>query len=117
MAPPNKAIVLSIDEKRSIQSLERAQGCIKLPNGRALTGHCHGYKRNGTTAPLANLDVTTGQPIAKLEKRRHRKEFLSYIVEVVEAHPATRLEVILDKLNGHIKNDERLTRHPLVTFH
>ena len=41
MAPPERAIVLCIDEKPSIQVLERAQGYLKLPNGRALTGHSH----------------------------------------------------------------------------
>ncbi len=49
MSPPENAVVLCIDEKPSIQALERAQGYLKLPNGRALTGHSHDYKRNGTT--------------------------------------------------------------------
>jgi len=47
--PPAKAIVLCVDEKPSIQALERAQGYLKLPNGRALTGQSHVYKRHGTT--------------------------------------------------------------------
>jgi hypothetical protein len=47
--PPAKAIVLCVDEKPSIQALERAQGYLKLPNGRALTGQSHHYKRHGTT--------------------------------------------------------------------
>ena len=47
VAPPAKAIVLCVDEKPSIQALERAQGYLKLPNGRALTGQSHDYKRNG----------------------------------------------------------------------
>jgi hypothetical protein len=41
MAPPENAIVICVDEKPSIQALERAQGYLKLPNGRALTGHSH----------------------------------------------------------------------------
>src|SRR5664280_674827 len=45
VAPPEKAIVLCVDEKPSIQALERAQGYLKLPNGRALTGQSHDYKR------------------------------------------------------------------------
>ena len=49
MRPPDNAIVLAVDEKPSIQALERAQGYLKLPNGRALTGHSHDYKRHGTT--------------------------------------------------------------------
>lgn len=49
----------------SIQALERAQGYLKLPNGRALTGHSHDYKRHGTTTLFAALEVTTGKIIAK----------------------------------------------------
>src|SRR5205823_1933479 len=45
LAPPENAIVICVDEKPSIQALERAQGYLKLPNGRALTGHSHDYKR------------------------------------------------------------------------
>jgi hypothetical protein len=47
VTPPEKAIVLCVDEKPSIQALERAQGYLKLPNGRALTGQSHDYKRPG----------------------------------------------------------------------
>ena len=49
MCPPDNAVVLSVDEKPSIQALERAQGYLKLPNGRAMIGQSHDYKRNGTT--------------------------------------------------------------------
>jgi len=52
MAPPENAIVISVDGKPSIQALERAQGYLKLPNGRTLTGHSHDYKRNGTSTLL-----------------------------------------------------------------
>ena len=45
VAPPKKAIVICVDEKPSIQAVERAQGYLKLPNGRALTGQSHDYKR------------------------------------------------------------------------
>jgi hypothetical protein len=60
MAPPAKAIVICVDEKPSIQALERAQGYLKLPNGRALTGHSHDYKRHGTTTLFAAFEVATG---------------------------------------------------------
>ena len=63
-APPEKAIVLCVDEKPSIQALERAQGYLKLPNGRALTGQSHDYKRHGTTTLFAALEVATGKIIA-----------------------------------------------------
>ena len=68
--PPAKAIVLCVDEKPSIQALERAQGYLKLPNGRALTGQSHHYKRHGTTTLFAALEVATGRIIAAHSKRR-----------------------------------------------
>ena len=72
--PPAKAIVLCVDEKPSIQALERAQGYLKLPNGRALTGQSHDYKRHGTTTLFAALEVATGRIIAAHSKRRRRVE-------------------------------------------
>lgn len=60
MCPPDNAEVLSVDEKPSIQALERAQGDLKLPGGRAMTGQSHDYKRNGTTTLFAALGVGTG---------------------------------------------------------
>jgi hypothetical protein len=117
LAPPDNAVVLCIDEKPSIQALERAQGYLKLPNGRALTGHSHDYKRHGTTTLFAAFEVATGKVKARHAKRRRRKEFLEFMDDVVAAYPSTRLEVIMDNLNTHKKNDEWLARHPLVTFH
>ena len=75
--PPAKAIVLCVDEKPSIQALERAQGYLKLPNGRALTGQSHDYKRHGTTTLFAALEVATGKIIAAHSKRRRRIESFS----------------------------------------
>lgn len=117
MGPPDNAVVLCVDEKPSIQALERAQGYLKLPNGRALTGHSHNDRRHGTTTLFAAFEVATGKVRAKHEKRRRRKEFLAFMDDVVAAYPKQRLEVILDNLNTHKKNEEWLARHPLVTFH
>ena len=64
MAPPENAIVICVDEKPSIQALERAQGYLKLPNGRTLTGHSHDYKRNGTSTLFAAFEVATGKVTA-----------------------------------------------------
>src|SRR5512144_1362127 len=108
MAPPENAIVICIDEKPSIQALERAQGYLKLPNGRALTGHSHDYKRHGATTLFAAFEVATGKVKAKHEKRRRRKEFLAFMDDVVAAYPKKRLEVILDNLNTHKKNEDWL---------
>src|SRR6516225_4276873 len=108
MAPPRNALVICVDEKPSIQALERAQGYLKLPNGRALTGHSHDYKRHGTSTLFAAFEVATGKVKAAHKKRRRRKEFLDFMDEVVAAYPKSRLEVILDNLNTHKKNDEWL---------
>src|SRR6202171_6354997 len=117
MAPPKNAIVICVDEKPSIQALERAQGYLKLPNGRTLTGHSHDYKRNGTTTLFAAFEVATGKVKAAHKKRRRRKEFLDFMDDVVAAYPKARLNVILDHLNTHQKNDAWLARHPKVKFH
>jgi len=117
LAPPRNAIVICVDEKPSIQALERAQGYLKLPNGRALTGHSHDYKRHGTSTLFAAFEVATGRVKAAHKKRRRRKEFLDFMDEVVAAYPRSRLEVILDNLNTHKKNEEWLARHPKVKFH
>jgi hypothetical protein len=58
--PQQNAVVLCVDEKPHIQALERAQGWIRLPNGRALTGFSHEYERHGTTTLFAALEIATG---------------------------------------------------------
>ena len=117
VAPPEKAIVLCVDEKPSIQALERAQGYLKLPNGRALTGQSHDYTRHGTTTLFAALEVATGKVIATHSKRRRRVEFLDFMNRVVAAFPDRKLHVILDNLNTHKKNEHWLKKHPNVQFH
>src|SRR5215475_4692408 len=117
VAPPEKAIVLCVDEKPSIQALERAQGYLKLPNGRALTGQSHDYKRHGTTTLFAALEVATGKIIATHSKRRRRVEFLDFMNSVTAAFPNRKLHVILDNLNTHKKNEHWLEAHPNVEFH
>jgi transposase len=115
--PPAKAIVLCIDEKPSIQALERAQGYLKLPNGRALTGQSHDYKRHGTTTLFAALEVATGKVIVAHSKRRRRVEFLGFMNSVVAVFPDRELHVIIDNLNTHKKNEHWLKKHPKVRFH
>jgi transposase len=118
MAPPKNAVVVCVDEKPSIQALERAQGYLKLPNGRALTGQSHNYKRHGTTMLFAALEVATGKVKAIHKKHRRRTEFLEFMNELVAAYPDAELHVILDNLNTHKPKDDRwLKRHPNVHFH
>jgi transposase len=118
MAPPENAIVICVDEKPSIQALERAQGYLKLPNGRALTGHSHDYKRNGTTTLFAAFEVATGKITAAHKTRRRRIEFLDFMNDIIAAHADTAIHVVLDNLNTHKpRNDRWLRRHPNVHFH
>src|SRR6202051_5205109 len=118
VAPPEKAIVLCVDEKPSIQALERAQGYLKLPNGRARIGQSHDYKRHGTSPLFAALNVGTGQITGRHYKRRRRVEFRDFMNRIVKQHPGKEIHVILDNLSTHKpKRDLWLARHPNVHFH
>lgn len=116
--PPENAVVLAVDEKPHIQALERAQGYLRLPNGRAVRGQSHEYKRHGTTTLFAALDVHRGTVHGKHAQRRRRREFLAFMNEVVADYPGQELHVVLDNLNTHKpKHDRWLARHPDVHFH
>lgn len=119
LAPPENAVVLCVDEKPAIQALERAQGYLRLPNGRALTGFSHHYKRHGTTTLFAALEITTGLIRVGHYNRRRRREFLDFMNSVVSQYPSEQeLHVILDNLNTHKpKRDQWLARHKNVHFH
>lgn len=116
--PPENALVLCIDEKPHIQALERAQGYLKLPNGRALTGFSHEYKRHGTTTLFAALETATGQVITGHYQRHRRVEFLDFMNRVVSTHPDREIHVVIDNLSTHKpKRDMWLARHKNVHFH
>ena len=116
--PPENAVVLSVDEKPHIQALERAQGWLKLPNGKAVTGYSHEYKRHGTTTLFAALNVATGQVKAGHYQRRRRVEFLDFMNAVIAEYPDQEIHVILDNLNTHKpKRDHWLSLHKNVHFH
>jgi len=116
--PPENAVVLSVDEKPAIQALERTQGWLRLPNGQAVRGISHEYKRHGTTTLFAALEVATGLVRAGHYRRRRRREFLDFMNSIVAHYPDTELHVVLDNLKTHKpKRDQWLTRHPTVRFH
>lgn len=118
LRPPENAVVLAVDEKPHIQALERAQGWLKLPSGKALTGFSHDYKRHGTTTLFAALEVATGLVKAGHYRRRRRVEFLAFMNRVVAEHPDREIHVILDNLNTHKpKHDRWLARHKNIHFH
>ena len=116
--PPENAMVVCMDEKPAIQALERAQGWLKLPNGKALTGANHEYRRHGTSTLFAALNVATGQVKAGHYGRRRRREFLDFMNEIVAEHPDEEIHVIMDNLSTHKpKRDHWIKRHPKVHFH
>ena len=116
--PPEHAVVLCVDEKPSIQALERAQGWLRLPNGQAMTGFSHCSKRHGTTTLFAAMEVATGLVKTGHYQRRRRREFLDFMNEVVAQYPTREIHVVLDNLNTHKpKRDLWLARHPNVKLH
>ncbi len=119
LSPPEGALVISVDEKPYIQALERAQGYLRLPNGKALTGFAHEYKRHGTTTLFAALDVMKGGVTVMHAKRRRRRQFLDFMNQLVrDVPPDQEMHVILDNLSTHKpKHDKWLTRHKNVHFH
>ena len=119
LEPPENAVVLCVDEKPSIQALERAQGYLRLPNGRALMGFGHEYKRHGTTTLFGAFTVVSGQVCAGHYNRRRRREFLDFMNDVIAEYPDhQQIHVILDNLRTHKpKHDRWLSRHKNVHFH
>ena len=108
--PPENALVLCVDEKPCIQALERAQGWIRLPNGRALTGFNHEYKRHGTTTLFAALNVASGLVHAGHYRRRRRREFLDFMNDLIAKYPGKELDVVLD--NHRFRQSMRLPSSP-----
>ena len=116
--PPENALVLSVDEKPSIQALERARGYVHTSSGKIVQGMKSTYKRNGTVNLFAALEVATGVIRGKTTQTKKRADFQAFMDDVVADQPAGRqIHVILDNLNTHKKNDAWLAAHPNVTFH
>ncbi len=79
--PPDKALVLCVDEKSQIQALDRTQPGLPMKKGRAAT-MTHDYKRNGTTTLFAALDVETGEVIGECLPSHRAKEFISFLRKI-----------------------------------
>jgi transposase len=118
LSPPDNAVVLCVDEKPHIQALQRAQGYLRLPDGKAVNGFSHGCKRHGTTTLFAALDVATGQVRTGHYARRRRREFLDFMNELVADNPGREMHVIPDNLSTHKpKRDRWLKLHPNIHLH
>lgn len=116
--PPKNALVLSVDEKPTIQALERARGYVQTSSGKVVQGLKSTYKRHGTINLFAALEVATGVIRGKTTTSKKRVDFQAFMDEVVSEYGADReIHVILDNLCTHKKNDDWLAAHPNVTFH
>jgi len=121
--PPCNAVVLCVDEKSSIQALDRTQPGLPLKKGRAGT-MTHDYKRNGTCTLFAALNVSTGEIIGECKPRHRHQEFLSFLKTVEQQIPKSQeLHLIVDNYATHkhptvkswLKRNKRITLHFIPT--
>ena len=117
--PPVNAVVLSVDEKPSMQAIERASGYIETDSGKVVRGLKSTYKRHGTLNLFAALEVGTGQVKGKITEYKKRADFQDFLGDVIAEQPADKeIHVILDNYCTHKKNDEWLARYEgRVQFH
>lgn len=116
--PPAKALVLSVDEKPSIQALERATGYVQTSSGKIVQGLKSTYKRHGTVNLFAALEIATGVIRGKTTPTKTRVDFQAFLSEIIADQPPDRqIHVILDNYCTHKKNETWLAAHPNVAFH
>jgi transposase len=116
--PPENALVLSVDEKPSIQALERKTGYVKTSSGKVVRAYKSTYKRHGTLNLFAALEIATGEIHAKTSKLKRREEFLEFMDEVVAECPdGVEIHVVMDNYCTHKKCDAWLEAHGNVHFH
>jgi len=119
MDPPDKALVLCVDEKSQIQALDRTQPLLPLAPG-SPEKRSHDYVRHGTTTLFAALDAATGRIIGKCFRRHRATEFIKFLRLVDESVPASLdVHLILDNYATHKTAAVRrwLARHPRFHVH
>lgn len=118
LAPPTNAFVICVDEKPSIQALERATGYVETKSGKIVRGCKSTYKRHGTLNLFAALQVATGHIHSATTATKTRADFLAFMDQIVaETSPDQELHVILDNYCTHKRNEEWLAKNPRVHFH
>ena len=119
LAPPEKAVVVCVDEKSQMQALDRTAPMLPIAPG--LPGRrTHDYERAGTTTLFAALEVATGKITADACYDRHRhKEFLAFLKQVARAHPRVGLHVVCDNCATHKTPEVTawLAKNPRITLH
>jgi transposase len=117
--PPEKALVLCVDEKSQIQALDRTQPGLPLNRGRCGT-FTHDYKRNGTTPLFAALEVLQGKVVGQGYKRHRHQEFLKFLRQLDQEFPGELpLHLISDNYGTHTHANVEtwLKRHPRFVVH
>ncbi len=117
--PPDNAIVLCLDEKSSVQALDRTQPSLPMIKGRAAT-LTHDYKRNGTTTLFAALDVLTGKVIGNCLPRHRHIEFLKFLRTIDKETPkGLQVHMICDNYATHKHPNVKawLAKHPRFHMH
>ena len=117
--PPQKAVVLCVDEKSQIQALDRTQPGLPLKRGRCGT-FTHDYKRNGTTSLFAALNVLEGKVVGQCYARHRHQEFLKFLRQIDAEFPDERsLHLILDNYgtHKHPKVEQWIAKHPRFVRH
>ena len=117
--PPEKALVLCIDEKSQIQALDRTQPGLPMKKGRCGT-MTHDYKRNGTTNLFAALEVAEGKVIGQCYARHRHQEFLKFLKRLDGEFPREmKLHLVMDNYGTHKHPAVRnwLERHPRFVPH
>jgi len=117
--PPEKAVVLCMDEKSQIQALDRTQPSLPMKKGRAGT-MTHDYKRNGTTTLFAALNVLTGVVIGRCLPRHRHTEFLKFLRVIDREVPkGLQVHLILDNYGTHKHANvvAWLAKHPRFHLH
>ena len=101
LAPPDRALVLCVDEKSQIQALDRSQPLLPMRPGQA-ERRSHDYKRHGTTSLFAALDIATGEIIGKCFPRHRAREFRKFL-DLVEANVPADLDIhiVMDNYGTH----------------
>jgi transposase len=119
--PPERAIVLSVDEKSQVQALDRTQPLLPLGPGQA-ERRTHDYERHGTTSLFAALDVATGAVIGKCYRRHRQQEFVRFLEEIEATIPdeeGVTIHLIMDNYGTHKTPRVKrwLQRHPRYRVH
>lgn len=117
--PPQKAVVICVDEKSQIQALDRTQPGLPLKKGRCGT-ITHDYKRNGTTTLFAALDMLSGKVIGQCHERHRHQEWLRFLRRLDGEYPSRlSLHVIMDNYGTHKAPAVKrwLSKHPRFVCH